>query len=93
MKWALKGSPEGLPRGMGLTPREEIPCPRTRRADAASRARYLRRVIRTQYIDRRDIGKKMARLRVAGPREQWQMRGRYQLRRMAKIGKSPECLG
>jgi hypothetical protein len=35
----------------------------------------------------------MARLRVAGPREQWQIEGRYQLRRMAKIGKSPESRG
>jgi hypothetical protein len=34
--------------------------------------------------------KKMARLRVAGPREQWQIEGRYQLQPAAKIGESPD---
>ncbi len=32
----------------------------------------------------------MARLRVAGPREQWQMKKKYQLPGMVKIGKNPE---
>src|ERR1039458_8400456 len=44
VKRARKGSPEGLPRGAGLTPRDAIPCPKQVAAGGASRLRKMRRV-------------------------------------------------
>ena len=45
VKRARNGRPEGLPRGCGLTPREEMPCPKAASAEHARSASIARRVI------------------------------------------------
>ena len=52
---AWNGRPEGLPRGCGLTPREETPC-RTPAAEHASSASIARRVIIAPDSDHAEPG-------------------------------------